>query len=89
MKIGDFVTSMMKPGIVTDILTSESGDQLYIKLLSPDLIARGGEEELVDVGYHVLPCDKEVVIKAVDNYIKMLNQRVEKLEQFKKSIMEN
>ena len=89
MKTGDFVSSMGKPGIVVDVFTSESGVQSYIKLLSPDLITRNVDSkgELVDIGYHVNPCDREFVIKVTDDYIKMLNQRIEKLEQFKRSLL--
>ena len=85
MKIGDFVTSMGKSGIVTDVLTSENGEQSFIRLVSPDLITRnanGLAGELVDLGAHVIHCEKEVVIKAVDDYVKMLEDRIAKLKEF-------
>jgi len=89
MKIGDFVISMGKPGVVKSIFTSEDGNKSYISLVSPDLIARNSNAEsgeLVDIGNHVVPCDKEVVLKTVDDYVKMLENRIAKLKEFGETI---
>ena len=89
MKTGDFATSMGKAGIVTDVLTSENGEQSFIRLVSPDLIARnanGLNGELVDLGPHIVPCTKEKVLSAVDDYVAMLENRIEQLREFGKRL---
>jgi hypothetical protein len=88
-KVGDTVTSLGKPGIVVDVLTSTSGEQAYIKMMSADLIARnadGNGGELIDVGYHLTHCDKEKILKSADGYIKLLESRIEKLREFKERL---
>lgn len=92
MKIGDFVVSMGKPGVVKSIFTSEDGNKSYISLVSPDLIARNANAEngeLVDIGNHVVPCDKDVVLKAVDDYVRMLENRIARLKEFGETIKED
>lgn len=92
IKIGNFVSSLNKPGIVVDVFTSStSGEQKLIKLLSADIIARNADHnggELVDNGYHVNECTKTAVLMSIDNYIEMLKERIEKLEEFKKTVNE-
>lgn len=88
-KVGDTVISLGKPGIVMDVLTSASGEQSYIKMMSADLIARnadGNGGELIDIGYHLVHCDKSEIEKSADAYIKLLKSRIEKLKEFKQEI---
>lgn len=92
IKVGDFISSLNKPGIVVDVFTSTSGEQKLIKLLSADIIARNADHnggELIDNGYHVNECTKTAVLMSIDNYIGMLKERIEKLEEFKKSILQH
>lgn len=88
-KIGDAVVSLGKPGIVVDVLTSASGEQTYIKMMSADLIARFADSsggELIDTGYHLEHCDKEKISESIDGYIKLLEERIERLRKFKTGI---
>lgn len=89
IKTNDFVISMGKPALVVDVYTSSSGEQAYLKLLSADLIARNGVVsggELVDIGYHITPCEKDVLINSVSSYVRLLESKIKELAEFKQKI---